>query len=450
MRVRPPSRPSVRYDPKVDSREEAERKLASGFPDQAIEAFRALIAETPGDPTLRGRLAEAYAQAGNVDRAFYHFDQAARSFATLGDAAAAADNLARADALLPDQAEILFRWAKALLQLEDQASLKPLCTRLARVASAPGDRRRLWALDQLEAHGPGDLELAELRARAQLDAGQVEDASETFVRLLRKLAAVGPVPSALLEGLEKDAERYPELRRPLAEAALMAGEPQKALDWLGPLADARPDAIPVLEVTLRTFDALDLNSRATAARCQLAKALLQAERAPEATPLFEALLDSPDVEHLEVAATGLSTLGRLGLAGAAWGQVIRGHHEAGRAAARDRAILQLLKFSPDAIPGLRIAAEVLAESGREAEAERLAARIGQLEAPHTPPDRSSSTPAGHYGRGLSFGSGRSDLAPSSVADTQDDLLGDDDVDFEVSDTEDLVASPLEMEAEVVE
>lgn len=449
-------------------RDAAERLLESGQHHEAVERFRALIAQTPDDPALRGRLAEAYRQAGNVDRAFHHYDQAARTLSAMGMDGLAADFLERCDELVPQQPEIIFRRAKALERLERGDELERVCERLVEAARASGDRRRSWALERLHARRPDDPDIALARARFLLEAGQSDEAAEVFRSLVAARAGAG-LPSEVERELREAARAHPELARPLAEAALAAGDPRAAVAHLVPLHERDPESAPTLRLIVRALEQLGAHDKLRTARIELVKAETRAGKNPEVLPVIGRLLsDAPrDPEAVEVAAHALMVLERGAEAAKLWARLVELHHVGNRSVDRDRAILQLLRAAPEDASALRAAARVLRATGRDAEADALDARIRALDAPPAPPEAvprpapsppssgavprpsASAAPArGGYGRGLSWGQPRSPAASPSPSDTLEDALAEreaahdtDDMDPEAS--ADAAASALE-------
>jgi predicted Zn-dependent protease len=418
-------------------REAAERLLEQGRHEEAVARFRKLLAADPEDPLLRSRLAEAYRAQGNPDRAFHHFDQAARTLAALGKDQLAADVLARADAVVPDQPEILFRRAKALERLGDEAALEPTCERLVIAAKATGDRRRGWALERLVRLRPHDRSMSATWARFLLEAGREAEALSALETLLAQLGPEEPVP----EGVASAVSELPELGRALAETALERGDPRGAIAALVPLHARDPESPRTLRLIVRALEALgpaaagDTRARQLrTARLELIKAEIRAdgpdalaarERPARVIPVIERLLaEVPrDAEALEVSAHALAVLEHRVEAGRLWARLVELHHAAGHPGARDRAILQLLRAASDVPEALRVAARILAEAGRGAEAEALEGRIAAL-LPPAPRDEAPRPPT--YGRGLSSGqpAGPRERPDQDLGDTLEDALGE--------------------------
>lgn len=217
--------------------DEAESALEQGDFDRAVAALRAQLAGSPGDPMLRARLAEAYRLAGNQDRAFHHFDQAARSLAAMGRDGLAADLWTRADELVPGEPEILFRLARALESSTDRDRRTTVLERLKQASTAPGDRRHAYALEQLAELDPpaarlpeGAREWARLAA-AHHEAGRAQQRDHAILQLLRA-APSDPEPLRIAAGLLAASGRHAEaesLRRRIGDLApLPAAEPMPA------------------------------------------------------------------------------------------------------------------------------------------------------------------------------------------------------------------------------
>lgn len=423
-------------------REAAERLLASGQLHQAVRRFREILARSPDDPVVRGRLAETYRRLGNVERAFHHFEQAARTLVAFGQDALAADHLVEADALVPGEPEVLFRLARCLERLGRNRELAEVCLRLERAARAPGDRRRGWALERLVAVDPENPSMARHLARFHLEAGQPEPAATAYRAALAAALETGQGLEELLDEVGREARARPVLRLPLAEHALAQGDPRSALSWLVPLHELEPDSVPVLMLVERCLEALDAQSKLRATRMELVKVLVRSARPREALAAVGRLLEAlpEDDEVLELCADAFSSLDRPLDAGRSWLRLAERHQSSGATADRDRAIVQLLRAAPNEVEVLSGVARLLATTGRSAEARSLEHRIAVLEGRsltpsqgETPttrrgvaPGQAGATAPGSdaapvYGRGLSLASPAMEV---SVTDTLDDLLGE--------------------------
>ena len=381
----------------------AERLLESGAHDKAIQQFRQLLAEKPSDPLLRGRLAEAYFQSGNRERAFYHFDQAARILGAMGREALAADYLERADNVHPNEPEILFRLAQCYEGLGRQAPLLATCDRLEQCAKAQGDRRRQWALERMVRHRPEELDRAHELAQLLLQAGRGERAADIYQDLVERYVRAEKDPAPLLAELEANLEEYPALARPQAAIAFAQQGAKAALELLQPLAEQTPNAIPVLELLTKFYAELDEVELQREARLRLAAALVDAERGPEALAALEPLLveEKPRAEVVQIAARSLAAAGEEERASELWAEVIKYHHAADSASKRDRAILEMLRTTPNGVVGLRAAVAVLQQTGRATQAEALERRLRTLEPAAR--DAGPVTKKSQYGRGLALG-----------------------------------------------
>ncbi|MEO1233053.1 MAG: tetratricopeptide repeat protein [Myxococcota bacterium] len=409
------------------ARQEAERLLQTGHHERAIERFRGLLADSPS-PELRGRLAEAYRLAGKVDRAFHHFDQAARSFSTMGHHLEAVKLLRRADGLFPGQPEVLFRLARGLEELgDDPDALREACHQLTQAARAPGDRRRLWALGCLAETETSDLTALRSWILSLLQAGREEEASAALVRRLRRAQ-----PGAeLLDALVDEVDPYPCLRWPLSERALAAGDVEGALAWLEPLIETKPNFVPARELMVRIREANGAPRPHRAALAELARALVRAEFPERAEPLVDTLLKDPnlDLDLVETTARLSEEVGRPHATGPLWTRLLEAHHAAEATTSADRAILGLLKAAPDHAPGLRAAARYLRATQRLTEAEGLERRLVQLD---------HETPTPHF-QGVRAGDPDEDSDVISI--TLDEILEVADVEPEVSeDSDDLIVT----------
>lgn len=359
------------------ARQEAERLLQTGRHELAIERFRGLLAESPS-PELRGRLAEAYRLSGKVDRAFHHFDQAARSFSGMGHHAEAVKLLQKADALFPGQAEVLFRWARSLVEVnDDPEALREVCEQLVQAAGAPGDRRRLWALGRLADGALSKPGAFRRWIEGLLAAGRDEEAAAALIRRRRQA-----LPGAdLLEALTDQVSAQPALRLALADRQLDAGDPERALEWLEPLIDERPGSLPARELMVRIRQALGKPGPRRAALAELARALVRAHLPERAEPLLEVLSPDPnlELELVEAVAHLWEDVGRPAAAGPLWTRLLQSSPATGPTDDTDRAILGLLKTAPDYAPGLQAAARYLRGTNRITEAEGLERRLVQLD-----------------------------------------------------------------------
>lgn len=397
----------------------AERLLKSGSAKKAVDRFRALLAQRPEDPELRGRLAVAYQLAGNADRAFHHFSQSARTLVALGDDARAAHLLEQADAVAPNEPEVLFRLAGCLERMGREDALLACCERLDRAASRAGDRRQLWALERLARAHPHDAELALRQARLLTESGQGPAAAAAWSRLL----ALPPYdrPPNLFDELERAAEELPELSLAVAEHLLEDGEPAAALRRLAPLRSASPSAA-TLTLAARCLHALQDAAGLREVRFELAQKLTSEGHAREALKVVSSILElnRSDTGALELGGQLAAHLGDTERGARMWARYVHVQHEAGHTRERDRGILNLLRFAPEDPRALRVAANALAASGRHAEAEALGRRISNLESKGTTPTGPVSSPTSSvYGRGLSFGP----ATGSSPKDTVNDALG---------------------------
>lgn len=421
--------------------------LESGEHDRAIERFRLLLSKSPNDPILRGRLGDAYREAGNPDRAFHHYDQAAKSLTAMGRDHLAAEYLERADRVAPAQPEILFRLARSYQRLGRDDDLIDTCTRLDASTEASGDRRREWALERLVEHQPHDSELALRRARFLTEARRFEAAAEAYRALLAQPGLRVDLREEVVHEVQPLAEQQVEFRLPMAERALQDEAFEEGLNWLTPLTEQKVVPIACLRLLIQCLEVTGPVERLQSTRLRLAEALTHAGQTPEAARTLEAVLQTrPTADTFESVALTFASMGRTKLASATWARLIQHHHESGNSGERERAILQLLRSAPNEPVGLQVAAAILEETGRTSEAEMIWNRIRALEmsntnlpadevtaSPNPPPEASQSderTPHNEalrrstgnvYGRGLAFG-GSAPPVRNSLSDTHEDAL----------------------------
>src|SRR5687767_12997302 len=169
----------------------ADELLRKGKYAQAIEVLRELLSTKPENGELRARVGEAYRLAGNLERAFHHFNKGAHILQRAGDIMGACRMLKSANTVSPNEPDILFRMAECLKSLESHADLDAVLHQLIGVARGSGDRRRLWALEELSQRHPKDLELLVQYAAALGEAGRIDDAVTAWKRVSAHVEARG-------------------------------------------------------------------------------------------------------------------------------------------------------------------------------------------------------------------------------------------------------------------
>ena len=383
----------------MSARREGARLLRAGDYARAIDQYRAALTEHPDDPELRAELARAYQGARQPDRAFHHFDRAARAFAALGDDARTASMLTAAERLHPDAPDVLHRLGRCLERLGRIDDVLDVARRLETAADAPGDRRRGWAIEKQRELRPDDPLARANEASFRLETGDEPGGAACFREALARRALAAD-RGELDRRLRRVAGERVELVAALAAALLRDGDAEEALGLVEPWTEH----VAALEVASSALERLGREGEASAARVRLVKAASRAEDRERAAAVARALEASgppEDLEALTVIARAMSAVEDASSADR-WARIARAHHARGEASARDRAILSLLKSNPSTAEPLRAAAELLAASGRAAEAEALQRRIGDLETRRPPAalarsDRGEPTPTPEVG-----------------------------------------------------
>ena len=351
-----------------------ESLLEAGDYSGAIAGFREQLTHSPHDPRLRGRLAEAYRLSGNRERAFYHFDQAARSLSAMGRQNFAANYLEQADALMPGEPEVLFRLAQCYESLGQTDALIDVCERLQHCARAVGDRRRQWALERLVHYQPEDINTTQELIELLIRSDRITKAAEMYRLLVERSVRSGHSLQALAQDLEGRLTTHPALRVPRALIALYTESPQLALQWLSPIAQTEDPL--TLEALAQCYSTLGDHEQLI--RVQLARSnlLLTQNRAAEAKALLEPLLSRFEHPTLYEAGAQIAiALGDSKQAGAFWGRAILIRHRNGDTQACERTLVAFLRSTPNSPEGLHVAARVLRETGRIPQAETLERRI---------------------------------------------------------------------------
>ncbi len=394
------------------SRERAEHLLVEERFAEAVEQFRALLAEAPAQPELRGRVAEAYKLSGNLERALHHYLQAAKLHSAAGHLAQACLMLKGANEVSPGEPNILYRMAESLKELGQQKEFEEVLPQLVRAANLPGDRRRLWALDELYALNPHDIGVAEHRALALTRTNRSTDAIKAWQALMYIYSQQGIDPEPILSKAAETAADSPELSIVLADMMLAQQKAREALSLLVPHYEKHPEHIEVLECLLRILEQLGATDKIVPARMELIKARVKnRQKTPALVQIGRLLAEAPDyTPALEVCAHACAAFELKEEATKLWRRLCLIYQSVGNYAERDRAIHRLLKINPDDIQALRLGAQVLAEAGRTQEAKALQRRLEkvlktqqqQLENHISEGQRSPTPPPARVGRGLTI------------------------------------------------
>jgi tetratricopeptide (TPR) repeat protein len=263
--------------------------------DEGIAMLEEATAAAPDNAALKARLARAWVERGDFDRARVHASSAAE-YLELADACAARGDADGHVAMLADARR---------LAPDDLA----IADRLVRACAERGDYAAACAhLDAIGDVYDGDLfaTAGEVRARA----GQLEAARGVFARLLAREAHR---TAALIEQGLRMTE--PELAlvhvESAADAQLARGDTFGAIAAYRRFADAFPAHLPAL---LRLVDiSVDagLHQETTEAQARLAEAHLAAGRPAEARVIAEDLLGRhpTDAQHEDRLRRTLVALG---------------------------------------------------------------------------------------------------------------------------------------------
>ncbi len=360
--------------------DEADEALRKARYVKAIELYRQVLTDAPDDPMIRARLGEAYRQHKNPERAFHHFKRAAVLYDGLGDPANAYRMLTAANAVQPNEPDILFRIAEHAQQLNLLPDFAAALVHIVKTATGKGDRRRLWALEHLATLHPGDLTVAEHRAEALVEAERVDDAVEAFKRIS---AAVGPRSPDFLRVLRRAAEiatDRPDHGVDLARVLLVNGHGRDALAVLVPYYESAPDDVGVLELLHVALASIGAMPKAVAARVELLKARAtrgqHAESMNEIAGLLQMAPD--DLGVLEVCAHASSVFGEQHRSVLLWRRLATLADQRGMRLERDRAVLSLLKLNQDDEQALELGARALQQAGKHDEAADLARRLHEV------------------------------------------------------------------------
>ncbi len=355
----------------------AETHLQAGRVAEAIETFRGLLGTDPDNAVLRGRVAEAYWRAGNVERAFHHFQKAASLFIRFNDLPSAVRMLDLANRVSPNEPDILFRWAECLESLGQDRGLRPILGQLVQVARAQGDRRRLWALDRLVNLEPHNLELAVTRAAALAESGRLSEAVQSWRRLSPNLPRSHQDWPELIALTARYAKARPDCGAVLAQVLLTHQRAREALALLVPFYDEYPDHVEVLEAVVQALEMMEAGERVIFARLELLRIQTDRRLRPAALDGVAQLLrrypTEPDV--LRQCAETCKVFGLTSESSRLQYQLCQLHDRRNEPDTRDRVLAELLRDSPNHQGGLELAIAILAAAGRHNEAEALSQRL---------------------------------------------------------------------------
>ena len=349
---------------------------------QAIEILRAQLSTNPDNCALRGRVADAYRRAGNVERAFHHFHKAANLYIRAHDLPGAVRMLDAANRVSPNEPDILFRWSECLVQLGQWSQLRSLLVQLVDATGATGDRRRVWALDRLTALEPDNLDWAVARATALLEAGRNDAAVDAWRRL-----------SPVLSQYRRDwvSGAYAAARRSvarsdhaciLAQVLLTNRHPREALALLVPFYDEYPEDLEVLQTVLAALEAMQAWDKLRPARLELLRAHCKRRMRGEALEGVAALLRSypTDPQVLRDCARACQVFGLAGEASRLRFQLCQLHDRREEHDLRDQVLDELLRDDPTHQGAIEMAVSLhgLAHSVPEVEAPPKTTPYGQM------------------------------------------------------------------------
>jgi tetratricopeptide (TPR) repeat protein len=360
--------------------ERADELLRKGKYAQAIEILRELLSNEPDNADLRGRTGEAYRLSGNAERAFHHFNRSAAMFQKRNDIVGACRMLKAANSVSPNEPDILFRMAECLKTMGAGGELEAVLRQLIQVARGVGDRRRLWALEELCVVRPDDLDLAVHRASALGEAGRIDDAVTAWKRVSAHLEVIGVDYVPMLRNAAQIGAERPDVGVDLADILLIARRPKEALALLVPFYEKFPEDIGVLGALVKALEQLGAKDKVVPARIELIKARVKRGHRELAFQEVSRLMDlaGDDPLAIEVSAHTYNTFGFRGDASQLWRRLVQVHDDAGRAVERDRAVLMLLKTSPDDPDALGLASRCLRDAGRTIEADALDKRLVEV------------------------------------------------------------------------
>lgn len=359
---------------------QADELLRKGRYAQAIEILRKLLTDDPDNGDLRARLGEAYRLGGNLERSFHHFNKGATLFSREGDVTGACRMLKAANSVSPNEPDILFRMAECLKQLNNPSELEGVLRQLVAVARGSGDRRRLWALEELCQLHPEDVDLAVNRASVLGEAGRIDDAVTAWKQVGAHLEVLGIDFVPMLKNAAEVAGERPDVGVDLADILLIAKKPRDALALLVPFYEKFPEDIGVLGALVRALEQLGAKDKVIPARIELIKARVKRGHRELAFQEVSRLMElaPEDPLAIEVSAHTYNTFGFKGDASKLWRRLVQLYERHGHLAERVRAILMLLKINPDDPDALAMGAGALREAGRAGEADALERRLREV------------------------------------------------------------------------
>lgn len=366
--------------------EEAAEHLRKARYAKAIDCYRALLSDEPDNAEVRTTLADAYARAKNAERAFHHFTKAANIYLGRGNHEAALAVLNAANAISPNEPDIIFRSCECLKALNRKEMLGTELVALVRATPAAGDRRRLWALEELSLLFPDDLSVAQQRAEALAEAGRLDECVAAYKRLSARISPNKPeLIQVLLRAADLAVDRV-DLAVDLAGVLLGHGRPREALRVVVPQYESQPENVAVLEILVRTLEALGAGEKALSARIELLKARTKMGQKQQVELEVERLMPtfSEEPALLEVLANALVLVRSTAHLDGLWRQMARVASRRGLRAERDRAVAALLRANPEDDEALDLGAIAMAEAGRTTEAAEIRRRAATLRARRHP------------------------------------------------------------------
>lgn len=358
----------------------AEESMRKGRYPEAIERLRALLSVDPENAGVRARCGEAYRLSGNNERAFHHYNKAAAIYLRNADATGALRMLQFANAVSPNEPEVLFRMAECLKALGEHQSMEPVLLQIIAVAKGTGDRRKLWALEELALRYPDDMDVCARRAEALAEAGRIDDAVAAWKKVSAWLDQRGVDFVPMLQRAASIAPDRADVGVDLANILLANRRAREALILLVPFYEKFPDDVGVLDTLLRSLEALGATDKITPARIELIKARAKRGMRDGTLREIQILMQAApeDISALEVCAHACTAFGETAQAIAVWRKLAHLCDRLQKKFERDRAILMLLKANPDDEDALTLGARALREASRNEEAQVLENRLAMI------------------------------------------------------------------------
>lgn len=379
----------------------AEELMRKGRYPEATERLRALLSVDPENAGVRARCGEAYRLSGNNERAFHHYNKAAAIYLRNADATGALRMLQFANAVSPNEPEVLFRMAECLKALGEHQGMEPVLLQIIAVAKGTGDRRKLWALEELALRYPDDMDVCARRAEALSEAGRIDDAVAAWKKVSAWLDQRGIDFVPMLQRAASIAPDRADVGVDLANILLANRRAREALILLVPFYEKFPDDVGVLDTLLRALEALGATDKITPARIELIKARAKRGMRDGTMREIQILMQAApeDISALEVCAHACTAFGETAQAIAVWRKLAHLCDRLQKKFERDRAILMLLKANPDDEDALTLGARALREAARNEEAQVLENRLAmirrlRLKNSSQPPAPSKSSPRG--------------------------------------------------------